>query len=61
LKNEFDLALRADPAMDANWIIVKDWSETSRYERKTIADATGLLKAIEDQTGGLLPWVQKRW
>jgi HEPN domain-containing protein len=61
LKNEFDLALRAGPAMDANWIIVKDWSETSRYERKTIADATGLLKAIEDQTGGLLPWVQKRW
>jgi HEPN domain-containing protein len=61
LKSEFELALRADPAMDANWIIVKDWSETSRYERKTVADANGLLQAIEDQKGGLLPWVQKRW
>lgn len=61
LKSEFELALRVDPAMDANWIIVKDWSETSRYERKTVADANGLLQAIEDQKGGLLPWVQKHW
>jgi HEPN domain-containing protein len=61
LKNDFDQALRANPAMNANWINVKNWAETSRYQRKTIADATELLKAIEDQTGGLLPWVQKHW
>jgi HEPN domain-containing protein len=61
LENDLDQALRANSAMNANWIIVKDWSESSRYERKSVADATELLKAIEDQTGGLLPWVQKRW
>jgi HEPN domain-containing protein len=61
LKSEFELALRANPTMNANWIMAKNWSEKSRYERKTIADATELLKAIEDQTGGLLPWVQKHW
>jgi len=47
--------------MNANWIIAKNWAETSRYQRRTAADATELLNAIEDQTGGLLPWVQKRW
>jgi len=61
LKDDFYQALRANPAMNANWIIAKNWAETSRYQRKTAADADGLLKAIEDQTGGLLPWVQKRW
>lgn len=61
LKDDFFQALRANPGMNANWIIVKNWSETSRYVRKSIADATGLLKSIEDQTGGLLPWVQKHW
>lgn len=61
LKDDFYQALRANPAMNANWIIAKNWAETSRYQMKTTADAAGLLKAIEDQTGGLLPWVQKRW
>jgi len=61
LKSEFEIALRTNPAMNANWIMAKNWSEKSRYERKTVADASELLKAIEDQTGGLLPWVQKHW
>lgn len=61
LRSEFELALRANPAMNANWIMAKNWSEKSRYERKTVADAAELIKAIEDQTGGLLPWVQKHW
>jgi HEPN domain-containing protein len=61
LKDDLYQALRTNPAMNANWIIAKNWAETSRYQMKTAADAVGLLKAIEDQSGGLLPWVQKRW
>jgi HEPN domain-containing protein len=61
LKDDFYQALGANPAMNANWIIAKNWAETSRYQRKTVADATELLNAIEDRTGGLLPWVRKRW
>ena len=61
LKDDFYQALRANPAMNANWIITKNWAKTSRYQRKTVADATELLNAIEDQTGGLLTWVRKRW
>jgi hypothetical protein len=61
LKDDLYQAVRTNPAMNANWIIAKNWAETSRYQKKTAADAVGLLKAIEDQSGGLLPWVQKRW
>jgi HEPN domain-containing protein len=61
LNDDFYQALRANPTMNANWIIAKNWAETSRYQRKTVADATELLNAVEDQTGGLLPWLQKRW
>lgn len=62
LKDELDQAARTNPAMKANRTIVKNWSEESRYERKrTFQEAKDLLGAIEDQTGGLLPWVQQRW
>jgi len=61
LKSEFDLALRADPAMNTNWIVARNWSESSRYDRKTVEQAAGLLRAIEDQDGGLLQWVLKHW
>ena len=58
---ELDQTVRKNPAMKAHWIIVSDWSETSRYEKKTIEEATGLLKAIEDQSEGIFTWLQKRW
>lgn len=61
LRAELDQAKRTNPAMQANWVIVLNWSEASRYEKKTVEQATGLLNAIEDGQGGLLPWVQKHW
>ncbi len=62
LQLELAGALSANPPMDANWTIVKDWSEEARYESgRTIQDAMALVTAIEDQTGGLLPWLRQRW
>ena len=62
LKTDLDLALQANLAIRTNWDIVNNWSEESRYETgKTLQEATGLLTAIEDQTGGLLPWLRQRW
>ena len=62
LRIELDQAAASNPAMDANWIIVQNWSEESRYEKaKTARQAEELLKAIEGPTGGLLPWVRQRW
>lgn len=61
LKIELEAAMQAAPAMQSSLDAVQDWSETSRYEKKTTQEAEELLQAIEDQTGGLLPWIKLRW
>jgi HEPN domain-containing protein len=61
LKGELDAAVQADPMMEESRTTVQEWSETSRYEKKTVREATRLLKAIEDREGGLLPWIMQRW
>jgi len=61
LKTELDSVLDADPEMRSNLETVQDWSETTRYQRKTAQDAIALLTAIEDQEGGLLPWIRLHW
>jgi HEPN domain-containing protein len=61
LKTEHQAILQADPFMKANWDIVQDWTEKTRYEKRTAQEAMSLLKAIEDQQGGLLPWIKQRW
>jgi HEPN domain-containing protein len=61
LKSELETAVQVDAVLDTNWTIVQDWSENSRYQRKTAQEAASLLLAVEDQTGGLFPWVRQRW
>src|SRR5262249_36112072 len=41
-----DADAAADPVLQANWDTVKDWTEDSRYERKTQAQAQQLIAAI---------------
>jgi hypothetical protein len=54
-------AMGADAALVANWLIVKDWSEDSRYERWTVPEATALVDAIRDPNHGVLQWVKAHW
>ena len=56
-----DADAAADPALEKNWDIVKDWTEESRYERKTQAQAQQLIAAITDAARGVLPWIKRRW
>jgi hypothetical protein len=51
----------ADPDLQANWGVVKDWTEESRYERKTQAQGRDLITAITDAAHGVLPWIKQRW
>jgi HEPN domain-containing protein len=60
LKIDLDSAMQGNSAMQSSWDAIQDWSETSRYERKSLQEAVDLLQAIEDQTGGLLPWIRLR-
>jgi len=54
-------AMAADTVLAANWLIVKDWSEESRYERWTVGQATALIDAIRDPKNGVLQWVKGHW
>ncbi len=61
LGDKLDAAIGADPAMASALDKVQDWSETTRYQRKTSEEAEALIKAIEDGKGGLLPWIRLHW
>jgi hypothetical protein len=51
----------ADTSIGDCWEIVQGWSEASRYERRETWEADLLLKAIEDGSGGILPWIKLHW
>jgi hypothetical protein len=61
LKTQFDADTRSDLALRDHWNITFDWDESSRYERKTPAEARALFDAISDVTHGVLPWVKRHW
>jgi hypothetical protein len=56
-----DKDMGADPGLATNWQLVKDWTETSRYQRKSLTEAQTLYDAITDAVHGVLPWIRIRW
>ena len=44
-----------------NWLFVKDWKETSRYEQKSELDARSLCAAVTDTADGVLQWIKSHW
>ncbi len=50
-----------DRALEVNWTVVKDWSESSRYERHSDKEARDLLDAIADSNSGVLTWLRRHW
>jgi hypothetical protein len=61
LKTDLDANLAADPHFFANWDAVKDWTEATRYERKTKAEAIRLYHAIANKKHGVLRWIRFHW
>ena len=62
LKGAVDQEFAKDPDLRDNWNIVKDWSETSRYEAgREKGDADALFMAITDAAHGILPCISKHW
>jgi HEPN domain-containing protein len=56
-----DADAAANPPLQFNWQVVKNWSESARYERKTRVEAEGLYRAVTDPVSGVLPWIRSRW
>ncbi len=61
LDSEFGKARGANPVLDAFWTITKEWTENSRYDEKTEAEAKLLYEAISHQTDGVFRWIRSRW
>lgn len=51
----------SNPAFAVNWLIVKGWSERSRYERRQAQEARNLYGAIADRRSGVLRWIRRHW
>jgi HEPN domain-containing protein len=61
LEVDFGIARGANPALEDNWTIVKDWQETSRYEQKSQPEAEALVQAINHDPDGVMKWIRDRW
>jgi hypothetical protein len=61
LADEQDLTTKGDVDFAANWKVVANWSESSRYEQKTQNDAQQIYDAITQITHGVLPWISQYW
>jgi HEPN domain-containing protein len=61
LTARWDADTSANPALRKNWELVQNWSESSRYQRKTRPDAEKLYQAITDPAHGVLPWIRNHW
>jgi hypothetical protein len=50
-----------NPEFRANWAVVRDWTETSRYETRTRIQAADLYQAISQRNTGILAWIRLYW
>lgn len=49
------------PVFAQHWLIVKDWSENSRYSRHSAEKARKMIDAVVDERDGVLAWIKARW
>ena len=62
LKTRLETAIQANPALELNWSIVKDWSERTRYRHDLgQASARDLIDACITQPNGVYPWLTNLW
>jgi hypothetical protein len=61
LGDEHRERVRSDSDFEANWEVVKFWSEQSRYRKHTRESARALLVAISDRHHGVITWIKLHW
>ncbi|MDX1946192.1 MAG: hypothetical protein SFU86_12405 [Pirellulaceae bacterium] len=61
IKADRDLDAITNLALYQNWQQVKNWSEQSRYLKKTQAEAQALFNAVTDPTDRVMQWIRSRW
>ena len=61
LAPDFERDMSANPALEVNWAIVKDWSEAVRYEIGVTEPQARDLHSACTGRNGILPWIRRRW
>ncbi|HEV8062619.1 MAG TPA: hypothetical protein VGP68_22250, partial [Gemmataceae bacterium] len=61
LKSARDADSALKNARRQNWLRVKDWTEISRYQQKSQAQAQRLYDAVTDSNDGVMQWVRLHW
>jgi hypothetical protein len=60
LEADFGAARGANTTLEADWGVVKDWKETSRYEDRAEPEAIALYEAVTHDPDGVFRWIQTR-
>jgi hypothetical protein len=61
LHEELSKQIQADREFLANWSVVLEWSEVSRYDLDMGRYAAVLVRAISDRSHGVLRWIRQHW
>jgi HEPN domain-containing protein len=61
LESSLTKEINSDPEFGNYWSIVKDWKESSRYERNRQKKACAPYQAITDEKKGVLKWIKQHW
>jgi hypothetical protein len=51
----------AEAEFRANWLTIKDWDVSSRYQQRTGQEARDIVEAATNKTYGILPWIERYW
>ena len=62
LSPELERDMQSNKLLELNWTVVKDWSESSRYEIGiSEIQARDLYSACTDRKNGVPYWIRRRW
>jgi HEPN domain-containing protein len=60
-ETDLEQRMKQDSTFRVYWMHVKDWTVDSRYQDATEFRAGKLLRAVTDETHGVLPWIRGLW
>ena len=61
LRPDLKTEIRTNRDFASNWALVKDWNESSRYEKHDSKKARAIYYAIVSRRNGVLKWIRKYW